>query len=105
MTQFALFALFAKEGKTREAVVMTSGAFGEKNEFPPCKSEMALPGVHFVKSIWKVLNEKLYKVQMHPLSINDSTLSSFRLKILIDKLKITKMTAFAYLHPLPGKSE
>ena len=34
MTQFALFALFAKEGKTREAVVMTSGAFGEKLNFP-----------------------------------------------------------------------
>ena len=62
---------------------------------------MALPGFRFVKSLWKVLNEKLYKVQMHPLSINDSTLSSFRLKILIDELKITKMTAFAYLHPLP----
>ena len=100
MTQFALFALFAKEGKTREAVVMTSGAFGEKNEFPPCKSEMALPGVRFVKSLWKVLNEKIYQVQMHPLSIIDSTLSRSLLEILIDKLKTTIMTAFAYLHPL-----
>ena len=101
MTQFALFALFAKEGKTREVVVMTSGAFGEKNEFPPCKSEMALPGVRFVKSLWKVLNEKIYQVQMHPLSIIDSTLSRSLLEVFINKLKMTKMTAFAYLHPLP----
>ena len=62
---------------------------------------MALPGVRFVKSLWKVLNEKIYKVQMHPLSIIDSTLSRSLLEVFINKLKITKMTAFAYMHPLP----
>ena len=61
---------------------------------------MALPGVRFVKSLWKVLNEKLYKVKMHPLSIIDSTLSRSLLEILFGKLKTTKITAFAYLQPL-----
>ena len=60
---------------------------------------MALPGVRFVRSLLKVLNEKLYKVQIHPLSIKDSTLSRSLLEILIDKLKTIKMAAFAYLHP------
>ena len=62
---------------------------------------MALPGVRFVKVLWKVLNEKLYQVQMHPLSIKDSTLSRSLLEILTDELKIAKMTASAYLDPLP----